>query len=74
MLNVIMKLIKNILPYEEIFMGSNYKSYKHKYYLAIYVGEKSDTGKYQKTEVSNMEWLTLDECLKHIRPLQFRKD
>ena len=28
-----MKNVKNILPYEEIFLGSNYKSYKHKYYL-----------------------------------------
>jgi ADP-ribose pyrophosphatase YjhB (NUDIX family) len=53
------EVIKNVLPYEEIFMGSNYKSYKHKYYLAIYRGNKEDKGKYQKTEVSNMKWLTL---------------
>ena len=28
------KLIENIIPYEEMFIGSNIKSYKHKYYLA----------------------------------------
>ena len=27
--------IKNLLPFEEIFTGSNYKSYKHKYYLTF---------------------------------------
>ena len=25
--------IQNIIPYEEIFTGSNYKSYKHKYFV-----------------------------------------
>ena len=28
-----LKNFQNIFPFEEIFMGSNYKSYKHKYYL-----------------------------------------
>jgi len=67
------EVIKNVLPYEEIFMGSNYKSYKHKYYLAIYRGNKEDKGKYQKTEVSNMKWLTLKECLNSIRPYNLEK-
>ena len=31
------KLIENIIPYEEIFIGSNIKSYKHKYYIAYMV-------------------------------------
>ena len=25
--------LQNVLPFEEIFTGSNYKSYKHKYYV-----------------------------------------
>ena len=29
-----LKLIQNIIPIEELFTGSNYKSYKHKYYIA----------------------------------------
>ena len=67
------EIIKNVMPYEEIFMGSNFKSYKHKYYLAIYRGDKGDEGKYQKTEVSNMKWLTIDECLNLIRPYNLEK-
>jgi 8-oxo-dGTP pyrophosphatase MutT (NUDIX family) len=35
------KNIKNILPFEEYFMGSNYKSYKHKYYLMYMDYEQS---------------------------------
>ena len=30
-------IIYNILPYEEIFTGSNFKSYKHKYFVAILI-------------------------------------
>jgi len=66
-------VVRNILPYEEIFMGSNFKSYKHKYYLAIYVGNNKKMDKYQKSEVSNMKWLTLEECLQHIRPYNLEK-
>ena len=67
------KLIKNIVPYEEIFMGSNYKSYKHKYYLAIFCNKKSDMKNYQKTEVSNMKWLDIDDCINHLRPYNLEK-
>ena len=66
-------MIKNIVPYEEIFMGSNYKSYKHKYYLAVYKGNNNKTDKFQKEEVSNMKWLTLKQCLEHIRPYNLEK-
>lgn len=61
-------IIKNILAYEEIFTGSNLKSYKHKYYLGNLNKKTYDDNKYQKTEVSDMKWLSLEECLKHIRP------
>ena len=60
-------MILNVIPYEETFMGSNYKSYKHKYYLA-YMKDIDHTTNFQKTEVSNMKWLTYDQVLKHIRP------
>jgi 8-oxo-dGTP pyrophosphatase MutT (NUDIX family) len=60
-------LIENVLPYEEIFMGSNYKSYTHKYYIAL-----SDTlvtkHKFQETEVSDMKWVTYEEAISMIRP------
>tara|TARA_B100000795_G_C22806835_1_gene445625 strand:- start:1354 stop:2142 length:789 start_codon:yes stop_codon:yes gene_type:complete len=66
------EIIQNILPFEEIFTGSNYKSYKHKYYLAL-SKEKTSNDFFQKNEVSELRWCTLDECLKLIRPYSFEK-
>jgi ADP-ribose pyrophosphatase YjhB (NUDIX family) len=66
------EIIQNILPFEEIFTGSNFKSYKHKYYIAVSKKDvENDT--FQKSEVSNMKWLSLEECLKVIRPYSFEK-
>ena len=69
------KLIENIIPYEEIFIGSNIKSYKHKYYLAYMVNNNIslETKKYQKSEVRNMKWMSYDECLNVIRPYNLEK-
>ncbi len=66
--------IQNILPFEEIFTGSNYKSYKHKYYLA-YCRDSQDINmsQYQKSEVSKMEWFSYDECVKLIRNYNLEK-
>jgi 8-oxo-dGTP pyrophosphatase MutT (NUDIX family) len=60
--------VKNILPFEEIFTGSNYKSYKHKYYLNK-MDYESSLGKrdIQICEVSASEWKTFDQCLASIR-------
>ena len=69
-------IIENILPFEEIFIGSNHKSYKHKYFLA-YTNDTNDTidnlQNFQKTEVSKLEWKTIDECLLSIRPYNLEK-
>ena len=35
------KVIENLMPFEEIFIGSNNKSYKHKYFLA-FTEDKND--------------------------------
>ena len=56
-----------MLPFEEIFIGSNYKSYKHKFYLAHMNTNHIDLNNYQKTEVSKIEWKNINECLKSIR-------
>jgi 8-oxo-dGTP pyrophosphatase MutT (NUDIX family) len=67
------KIVDNLLPFEEIFIGSNHKSYKHKYFLA-YMNETIDIlQSYQKTEVSKLEWKTIDECLESIRPYNLEK-
>jgi 8-oxo-dGTP pyrophosphatase MutT (NUDIX family) len=66
-------VIENILPFEEIFIGSNHKSYKHKYFLAYMNDTIDNLQNYQKTEVSKLEWKTIDECLESIRPYNLEK-
>lgn len=66
--------IQNIIPFEEIFTGSNYKSYKHKYYLMYMKYEDSlDKVVFEKSEVSCMEWKTYEECMNAIRPYNLEK-
>ncbi len=62
-----LSVFKNILPYEEIFTGSNYKSYTHKYYLATSssIVKHHD---FQISEVSDMKWFTYEEAIRIIRP------
>jgi 8-oxo-dGTP pyrophosphatase MutT (NUDIX family) len=70
-----LKNIRNIIPFEEIFTGSNYKSYRHKYYLMYidFADSLSVSKPYQKSEVSAMEWKTIDECILSIRPYNLEK-
>jgi ADP-ribose pyrophosphatase YjhB (NUDIX family) len=60
-------IIKNIVPYEEIFTGSNYKSYKHKYFIG-----KSNPGiqkhPFQEIEVSDLKWFSYEDAINAIRP------
>ena len=65
--------IENIQPFEEIFMGSNYKSYKHKYYLMKMSGSTNNIKPFDKTEVSKIEWKTYKECIDCIRPYNLEK-
>jgi len=67
------KLVQNLLPFEEIFTGSNYKSYKHKYYLAYMENVETDVLSFQKSEVSKMEWKTFDAAMESIRPYNLEK-
>ena len=45
-----LKIIRNIIPYEEIFLGSNYKSYKHKYFIAFMNKDEMDLENFQKSD------------------------
>jgi 8-oxo-dGTP pyrophosphatase MutT (NUDIX family) len=60
------QLLKNILPYEEIFTGSNFKSYKHKYFVGF--SDAKPIRPYQDSEVSAVELLTYEEAMEKIRP------
>ena len=69
-------IIENLLPFEETYIGSNHKCYKHKYYLA-YMNDINERERslenYQKSEVSKLEWKSVDECLESIRPYNLEK-
>jgi 8-oxo-dGTP pyrophosphatase MutT (NUDIX family) len=68
------RFIENLLPYEEIFTGSNYKSYKHKYFLGNMDYEDTlVTGNYERSEVSKMSWKTYEDCIEVIRPYNLEK-
>ena len=68
-----LKLIQNIVPIEELFTGSNYKSYKHKYYIAYMHKDNNPLTNFQKSEISKVEWLPFNECLKIIRPYNLER-
>jgi 8-oxo-dGTP pyrophosphatase MutT (NUDIX family) len=66
--------IENIFPMEEIFTGSNHKSYKHKYFLSYIEYEISNNEfKHQKSEVSDVKWLCYDEAINLIRDYNLEK-
>jgi 8-oxo-dGTP pyrophosphatase MutT (NUDIX family) len=67
------QIVENIIPFEEIFLGSNHKSYKHKYFLGYTENLQDNLDNYQKTEVSKIEWKTLEDCLESIRPYNLEK-
>ena len=66
-------IVENILPFEEIFIGTNHKSYKHKYFLAYMSETEEPLHNFQVTEVSKLEWKTIDSCLESIRPYNLEK-
>ena len=66
-------IIENVLPFEEIFIGTNHKCYKHKYFLAYMNETEEYLNNFQVTEVSKIEWKKLDKCLEDIRPYNLEK-
>ena len=67
------KLVQNIIPYEEIFTGSNMKSYKHKYFIGHIESSINQTNDFQETEVSEIKWCNYEECIQKIRPYNLEK-
>jgi 8-oxo-dGTP pyrophosphatase MutT (NUDIX family) len=66
-------IVENVLPFEEVFIGTNHKSYKHKYFLAYMNENEECLNSFQVTEVSKIEWKTINECLEIIRPYNLEK-
>ena len=62
-------IIQNIFPIDEIFTGSNYKSYKHRYFIAFMKNQNNDNELlFEKNEVSEVTWKKYDECMTLFRP------
>jgi len=67
-------LIENLIPLEEIFTGSNYKIYKHRYYLAKLNDDNNvKVNTFQESEISKMEWFNKTKSLENIRPYNVEK-
>jgi 8-oxo-dGTP pyrophosphatase MutT (NUDIX family) len=67
------KIIYNIFPLEEIYTGSNYKSYKHKYFLSFMDGYIIPNRHFQETEISKIEWVDINKCASYIREYNVEK-
>ena len=66
-------IITNIQPIDEIFIGSNMKSYKHRYYLGYIKTPKNKLNTFQRSEVSKMEWKTYEDSIASFRKYQYEK-
>ena len=67
-------LVENLIPLEEIFTGSNYKIYKHRYYLAkLKNNDNVKTDTFQESEISKMSWFNRTKSLECIRPYSKEK-
>lgn len=69
-------LIENLLPFEESFIGTNNKVYKNKYFLASInsnLHNFEELINFQISEVSKIEWKTLNNCNISIRPYNLEK-
>ena len=68
-----LNIISNIVPVEEVFTGSNFKSYKCKYYLANINFKNSNMLKKQDCEVNDIKWICSDIGETMIRPYNIEK-
>lgn len=69
-------VIENLLPFEESFIGTNDKIYKNKYFLASINSNTynfEELINFQISEVSKIEWKTLNNCNNSIRPYNLEK-
>ena len=66
-------VITNVFPFQEIFTGSNMKSYKHKYYLGYVSDHTLSLTGYQQSEVSKTEWKSLNQAIDCIRDYHYER-
>ena len=66
-----LNIMHNIAPIEEVFIGSNFKSYKTKYFLANLIAEPDTT--FKSTEIGGISWRSYEESLDLIRYYNYEK-
>ena len=66
-------IISNLIPLEEIFTGSNYKSYKHKYFIGFISDNNEPEKNFQIHEISKIEWVNIDIANNYIRNYNIEK-
>lgn len=70
-----LQFVDNIYPFEETFMGSNYKSYRHKYFLMKmdYNYSCNTTLLSNNNEISTLSWMPFLQALNNIRSYNLEK-
>ena len=66
-------IFNNVLPFDEVFTGSNYKSYKHKYFIGYMNNNSEPKNSFQKFEISKIEWVQIDKSIDYIRNYNVEK-
>lgn len=70
-------VLNKLFPLQEVFYGTNGVQYKHIYYVAIY-NSPDEIGLHniqedQLTEIGDIKWKNLNECLRLFRPYHEEK-
>ena len=70
-------VLNKLFPLQEIFYGTNNIKYKHVYYIAIYNSDDeiglNHLHEDQLTEIGDIKWKNLNECLNIFRPYHEEK-
>jgi len=66
-------LVENVVPFEETFIGSNFKTYKYKYFLASVPTTWGDLTRFQQSEIGDARWFTCVEALAAVRSYHVEK-
>lgn len=65
------KILHNVLPFQELFIGSNNIRYKIVYYLAFYTGDNGpffdENNSVQTMEINDIKWVSLQNCYQLIK-------
>ena len=61
------KIVDNLTPFEEIYIGTNLNYYKHKYFLGYIKYSDIDLSNYQKQEVKGIKLFNYKDALFNIR-------